>query len=479
MKTRIIVWILFFCLAIGFLLVVYDVLGMPTADGQRCVTYNKIPVCDLFLEYYRLHGETAAIGYPITRKTRDGDMYIQYFENFVVQYPAGNPRLAQVHLRPLGLDMFHSTSLETPGEDPDCRYYARYGHFVCLVFLDFFDQIGGVEFLGYPISQARIENGVSVQDFENGRLVWVVGSEQPRVELADLGVMACRADGMVCHCVEPKGHTTVSSQIGLFVDRNGGVGLFGEAVSSPVRIGDKVYRCYQNACLVWEKYATEPVSIVPLGRQSAPYDPPVAPPPPSDAVSYFETGHTIVYAFRDFYNLHGGRAIFGLPLTEFLQDGEVWVQWFENFCFEWRPELPDGERVQLTPLGEINYRQFGGALPPIMTGFAPAQENVVLRMAFEYPLLPAGVSQVIDLWADDPTGRPLSGIVINLYITTPTSRRQVTAPITDANGHTHVELDNLDEACDALVQVRAVAESATPLLSLGHSQFSFWCARSQ
>lgn len=52
-----------------------------------------------------------------------------------------------------------------------------------------------------------------------------------------------------------------------------------------------------------------------------------------------ETGHTLAYAFREFYDRQGGLSIFGLPLTEvFVEDGRP-VQYFERARFEWHATL--------------------------------------------------------------------------------------------------------------------------------------------
>jgi LPXTG-site transpeptidase (sortase) family protein len=52
-------------------------------------------------------------------------------------------------------------------------------------------------------------------------------------------------------------------------------------------------------------------------------------------VLFRETGHTLAYAFREFYDRQGGLPIFGLPLTEvFVEDGCP-VQYFERARFEW------------------------------------------------------------------------------------------------------------------------------------------------
>lgn len=61
-----------------------------------------------------------------------------------------------------------------------------------------------------------------------------------------------------------------------------------------------------------------------------------------------ETGHTLAYSFRQFYDHHGGVPVFGLPLTEvYIENGRP-VQYFERARFEWHAEIP---RVLLGHLG--------------------------------------------------------------------------------------------------------------------------------
>jgi LPXTG-site transpeptidase (sortase) family protein len=56
-------------------------------------------------------------------------------------------------------------------------------------------------------------------------------------------------------------------------------------------------------------------------------------------VFFRETGHTLAYGFREFYNRQGGLPIFGLPITEvFVEDGRP-VQYFERARLEWHGDL--------------------------------------------------------------------------------------------------------------------------------------------
>jgi LPXTG-site transpeptidase (sortase) family protein len=56
-------------------------------------------------------------------------------------------------------------------------------------------------------------------------------------------------------------------------------------------------------------------------------------------IFFSETGHTLAYGFRAFFDRNGGLAIFGYPLTEvFIEDGRP-VQYFERARLEWHADL--------------------------------------------------------------------------------------------------------------------------------------------
>jgi len=70
------------------------------------------------------------------------------------------------------------------------------------------------------------------------------------------------------------------------------------------------------------------------------------------ACRYFpKTGFSVCFAFLDFYKKNGGEERFGLPISPFeFHDGLI-VQYFEYARFEWKPFMPEGQRVVLTDLG--------------------------------------------------------------------------------------------------------------------------------
>jgi hypothetical protein len=79
----------------------------------------------------------------------------------------------------------------------------------------------------------------------------------------------------------------------------------------------------------------------------------------STTVHFFpETGHHVRGDFLRFYNsVPAPQLVFGYPITEQItsKDGRT-VQYFQRARFELRSDLPENQRVQLTPLGKALYQ---------------------------------------------------------------------------------------------------------------------------
>jgi hypothetical protein len=80
-----------------------------------------------------------------------------------------------------------------------------------------------------------------------------------------------------------------------------------------------------------------------------------------DSKYFSETGHNVKGEFLKFY-LNNPNALFlyGYPITEEFvnKDGET-MQYFQRARFEYRAELPEGQRIQLTNLGRETYLSTG------------------------------------------------------------------------------------------------------------------------
>ena len=146
-----------------------------------------------FLTFYRTRGGSRIFGYPQTEVFYDTStgLWVQFFDNVRMEWHPENPPLYQVQLGLLGEILGHRTppipTDQIPRGNPFRRYFPEMGHVVSFAFLIFYDQNGGLDIFGYPISEPLVENGRIVQYFQRARMEW--HPERPRDERVMLGAL--------------------------------------------------------------------------------------------------------------------------------------------------------------------------------------------------------------------------------------------------------------------------------------------------
>src|SRR5512142_2607229 len=78
----------------------------------------------------------------------------------------------------------------------------------------------------------------------------------------------------------------------------------------------------------------------------------------ADVQFFPETGHNVKGDFLRFYkSVRDPKLLFGYPITEQMtsKDGKP-VQYFQRARFELRVDLPESQRIQLTPVGRLTYK---------------------------------------------------------------------------------------------------------------------------
>jgi hypothetical protein len=96
--------------------------------------------------------------------------------------------------------------------------------------------------------------------------------------------------------------------------------------------------------------------------------------------AFTETGHSVCFAFLEFYEQNGGVARFGYPISPFEFRNNQIVQYFENARFEWRPGLAEDQRIGLTDLGRIYFDQLGEDPAFLKPSTQDARPNLVLSL---------------------------------------------------------------------------------------------------
>jgi hypothetical protein len=154
-----------------------------TISGDFLIAYESVPNPEL------------VYGYPITSAFHDAtiDRMVQYFERARFELHTENPPELRVVLTPLGKYLYTpALELKFASNSGRCRSYQDEGvdaqYKVCYAFLDFFEQNGGVEQFGYPVSNFELHGKRIVQYFQRARLEYHPELQSgQRVVLAKIG----------------------------------------------------------------------------------------------------------------------------------------------------------------------------------------------------------------------------------------------------------------------------------------------------
>jgi hypothetical protein len=182
------------------------------------------------------------------------------------------------------------------------RYYPETGHTLDAHFVDFFDEHGGVEILGYPITDVFVdpENGYPVQYLENARLEHVRLGAETVVRMPVLGELLGGWDAPLpsgqraasgCRYFPESGHRICFAFLDFF-ERHGGSELFGYPISEFKFENGRVVQYFQGFRLDWHPEASDgsQVQVAPLGLEhfiALGYDPNLLRSnPPEDMLQY-------------------------------------------------------------------------------------------------------------------------------------------------------------------------------------------------
>ena len=164
-----------------------------------------------FLNYWNDHGDLMQQGYPISDEIQetndaDGKVYtVQYFERAVFEYHTEHPAPYDVLLSQLGTLRYHEKYPDgAPDQQvtaaPSSRYFAETGMTVGGLFLDYWNDHGGLAQNGYPISEEFTETSdldgkpYRVQYFERAVFEYHPENQPPYdVLLSQLGTFKYRS----------------------------------------------------------------------------------------------------------------------------------------------------------------------------------------------------------------------------------------------------------------------------------------------
>lgn len=128
-----------------------------------------------FLSYWYDHGGEEIIGPPLTEAFTEGDTTVQYFQNVRLDLRTDG----MVQPGPLGREASGGRQdgpfapiAVLPPDGPDRRGFTESKHTIAYALRRFWEAHDGASLLGLPISEEFGQDGVTVQFFERGELIW-------------------------------------------------------------------------------------------------------------------------------------------------------------------------------------------------------------------------------------------------------------------------------------------------------------------
>ncbi len=145
-------------------------------------------------------------------------------------------------------------------------------------FLYFFEQYGGVDSLGHPLTEEIIVDGWRVQYFEKGRLEYhPENTPAYRVTVGWLGELLHRRQPPIPAIAIPRtdvsdiiyfsktGHTLSGDFLNYF-ETNGGSVRFGLPISEPFILEGQLAQDFQSARFFWKPTEDQPITLESIGQ---------------------------------------------------------------------------------------------------------------------------------------------------------------------------------------------------------------------
>jgi hypothetical protein len=264
---------------------------------------------------------------------------------------------------------------------------------------------------------------------------------------------------------EETGHN-VSGAFLRFYDQHGGLAIFGYPLTRVFSENGRDVQYFQRVRMELhvEGIAGPHIELGMLGQELAYAKPAllaseIPSPEHSERFYFAETGHTVSFAFLDFYRSNGDVDVFGYPITEWViePDGRI-SQYFQRAKMSWYPENAPDTRVQLGMLGTIYVEQNvdpvhkepeareissrAAPVPAVPVVDALQVADLRVRATLERPIIGLQDKQIVYVYVISQDGHGVPGASVALVLQYQDGRMdQVSLEPTNANGYTRLEFE--------------------------------------
>lgn len=438
-----------------FWIAAWIILTLALAGCANATPTPAVGVDARFIEFYNLMGGERTLGKALGPAfQREGKVW-QYTENALMVYDESKPVGDRFNFAPIGLSLQVSDPpLPAPEDQPDVRYLN--GHIVFNGFEPLFDSLGGVRFVGYPLTEVRWNPEQSRYEQYFEKMGFYRRQDESQVFLLPYGRIECQRKpsepGCSASISEAIIETSALPQPFLPIVERLGQEFTGAPLSQPYLAADGMLeQVYENIVLAVSPGNLRTIGLRPLplltGYQRAAYVPPL-----NDPLMTFMTldsvtglGHNIPRPFLTYIAAHGGQELAGKPIGELFEENGIRRQCFENYCLDFDPAAPPQAQIRPAPLGGIYLRA---------QNYQPAALRLLIWEA--QSVVAPKQAQVLGARVFDETAnQPMKDIEPTLEITLPNgSSQKLTFPPTSAAGTTYLTVNLPDVKSGSLVVYR-------------------------
>lgn len=378
-------------LGVFVFLCLFFLTGCSTEDFSFAIQPTPVgafPVDPVFREFYQQLGGEPILGAAISPLFLDGFIQCQYTVNGLMCLNPQDSGANRFYLAPLGNRLGVSQPPEV-NADPNHGLVVN-GYTIGPDFVELYRKMSAARQVGNPLSgviynynQQRTE-----QFFENVGFYHRFDDPPGVSHLLPYGKYTC---GELCSAYQtsvtlaiPKSGSQLGVPFAYTVERLGGERDFGRPLSQAFSNTDgATEQVYETVVFISPSDNPAQVRLKPITRLLGMYALPPAlfNPEQRNVVFYPVTpdglGYHVPVDFDRFIVQHGGVEISGNPIADtlFYPEENVIRQCYENYCLDYYPNAPEGQKVRLAPLGSRYLKLIDPAV--IAPGAVPPDKLVV------------------------------------------------------------------------------------------------------
>ncbi len=448
-----------FLLALAALLIIsLAACVKPERSAAKVLAPGSYAVDPLFSQFYTSMGGQDLFGSAISLRFSHNAVECQYLQNALMCYDPAQPDMARFTFYPLGLTFQvrdEPDAASAPADAAVVEGYQIYSEFV-----PFYEKMLGTRYVGKPLTRTRVnyEQRRIEQYFENIGFYRRFDDPAGDVRLLSYGSYAC-ADRCPFAPVEGSAILQPNAAVMdqpftnvLVVSHN--LDTVGQPITGPQQAADGgMEQVYVSVAVYAPDGSAASARLRPLpallGMTTTLPGPQVY--NEQNGVTFYPVdgalGYHVPLVFNDFILNHGGYAFSGRPVAEVMEfQPRLYRQCFEYVCMDFDPSKPEGQKVNLAPLGREYLVRINGPVsstelpqdqpqelaqatatpeiqqPATQPTQLPAQPNgrIELRVSESRPQLAASDQQTINLLAFQAAdGSPAVGVGASLCVMLP------------------------------------------------------------